>query len=144
MTMSQTPLTDTVQLAKALGHPTRLRVLALLHQGPLPVCQITSVLHSVASTVSGHLLELRRGGLLTERREGRFVYYGLSDAPSVRAVLDVLFPTFAEDAQVRADAALGLSIRAMSPLIVCEGTPGGPEAMTGTAPASTFHGGGRS
>ncbi len=117
----------TVQLAKALAHPARLRILALLHQGPLPVCQITSVLHSLASTVSGHLNDLRRSGLVTEHRQGRFVYYSLSDTPSTAAVLDAIFRTLAEDAQLRHDAALGESIRAMSPLIVCEGSPLWPD-----------------
>jgi len=139
MTMAESPLSGAVQLAKALAHPTRLRILALLHQGPLPVCQITSVLHSVASTVSGHLLELRRSGLFTERREGKFVYYGLSDAPPIGAVLGVLFPTFAEDAQVRADAALGLSTRAMSPLMACDGSPKSLEAEAREAVASSPH-----
>jgi ArsR family transcriptional regulator len=108
-----------VQLAKALAHPTRLRILALLHQGPLPVCQITSVLHSVESTVSGHLLELRRSGLVTEQRQGKFVYYCLSDAASNAPVLDALLPTLAEDTQLQQDAALGESIRDISRLMVC-------------------------
>jgi len=120
-------LKTTVQLTKALAHPTRLRILAILHQGPLPVCQITSVLHSVESTVSGHLLELRRSGLVTEQRQGRFVYYCLGDAASAVSVLDALLATLAEDLQLRQDAALGESIRAIAPLIVCEGSPGRPQ-----------------
>jgi len=129
-------LKGTVQLAKALAHPTRLRILALLRQGPLPVCQITSVLHSVASTVSGHLNDLRHGGLVTEHRQHKFVYYSLSDTPSAAAVLNAMFQSLAEDAQLRQDAALGESIRAMSPLIVCEGSPLWPDESVETGRTS--------
>ena len=129
--MNQSPVNVAVQLAKALAHPTRLRILALLHQGPLPVCQITSVLHAVESTVSGHLLELRRSGLVTEERRGKFVYYGLGDAASTVSVLDALLSTVAEDAQLQQDAALGESIRDISRLIVCEESAGRPGHSAG-------------
>lgn len=125
-------LQGTVQLAKALAHPARLRIVALLRQGPLPVCQITSVLHSLASTVSGHLNDLRRGGLVTERRQGKFVYYALSDTTSTVAIVNALLRSLADDPQIRCDAALGESIRARSPLIVCEGSPLWPDERVGT------------
>jgi ArsR family transcriptional regulator len=112
-----------VHLAKALPHPTRLRIVALLCQGPLPVCQITSVLHALASTVSGHVTDLRRGGLVTERRQGRFVYYGLSDETSTAAILNALFRPLADDARIRQDAALGESLRANPSPLACEGSP---------------------
>lgn len=137
LTMNQSPVTVTVQLAKALAHPTRLRIVALLHQGPLPVCQITSVLHSVASTVSGHLLELRRSALVTEQRQGRFVYYRVSDDASIAAVLHALFTVLDGDTQIREDAALGASIRPISPLIVCDGSPEGPGNASTTRAART-------
>jgi ArsR family transcriptional regulator len=130
------PLKGTVQLAKALAHPTRLRILAVLRQGPLPVCQITSVLHSIASTVSGHLNDLRHGGLVTEHRQHKFVYYSLSDTPQAVAVLNAIFQSLAEDAQLRQDAALAESLRAMSPLIVCEGSPLWPDEGVGTGRTS--------
>ena len=52
-----TPLVD---LLKALAHPARRRVLALLRGGELCVCQITESLGVPTSTVSEHLTELRR------------------------------------------------------------------------------------
>src|SRR5512146_2972049 len=71
--MTTTPLTRLVQLHKAIGHPVRLRLLAMLREGPLCVCQMTVVTRLAASTVSEHLSELRRAGLLSERKEGRWV-----------------------------------------------------------------------
>lgn len=121
-----------VQLTKALAHPSRLRIIALLRQGPLPVCQITSVLRSVASTVSGHLNDLRHSGIVTEHRQGKFVYYCLSERPSTVAVLDAILSTLAEDSQLRQDAAVARSVRAISPSTVCEPSPRVPDDAVAT------------
>ena len=64
-----------VQVAKALGHPARLRILAMLEGRTLCVCQMTSILELASSTVSGHLNELRRSGLVVEDKRGKLVYY---------------------------------------------------------------------
>ncbi len=95
-----------VAVAKALGHPARLRIAAMLRTGELCVCQLSTILQLAASTVSGHLNDLRRAGLVIERKEGKLVYYAL-DASSpfadwVRQALELV----AADAQVLADAAL--------------------------------------
>jgi len=110
--MSTDILADSVQLAKALAHPTRLRILALLHHGSLPVCQIASVLHATESTVSGHLLDLRRSGVASEQRQGKFVYYRLSDDAPMGPVLDAMVAVLSTDPQIRQDAALAASTRA--------------------------------
>jgi DNA-binding transcriptional ArsR family regulator len=62
---------------KALAHPGRLRILAMLRGGDLCVCQMTAVLGLAASTVSSHLSDLRRSGLVTERKSGKWVHYHL-------------------------------------------------------------------
>jgi len=73
------PLALAVQAAKALGHPARLRLVAMLRPGPLCVCQMTAVLALAPSTVSAHLLELRRAGLVAEEKRGKWVAYRLRD-----------------------------------------------------------------
>ena len=70
-----------VQVAKAVGHPARLRILAMLQGRSLCVCQMTSLLDLASSTVSGHLNELRHAGLVTEDKQGKMVFYRL-DASS--------------------------------------------------------------
>lgn len=60
-----------------MGHPARLRILAMLRGRTLCVCQMTSVLEVASSTVSGHLNELRRSGLVIEDKQGKLVYYRL-------------------------------------------------------------------
>ena len=52
----------------------------MLRGGDLCVCQMTAVLELAASTVSSHLSDLRRAGLVTERKSGKWVHYHLVDA----------------------------------------------------------------
>ena len=72
-------LKQLVQAAKAIGHPARLRILAMLSGRTLCVCQMTSVLEVASSTVSGHLNELRRSGLVIEDKQGKLVFYRLDE-----------------------------------------------------------------
>jgi DNA-binding transcriptional ArsR family regulator len=77
--MTKHTLSPLVRMHKALAHPGRLRILAMLRRGPLCVCQMTAVLKLAPSTVSAHLSELRRADLVTERKEGKWVEYRLAD-----------------------------------------------------------------
>ena len=61
--MAKQAIADLVRTHKALAHPGRLRILAMLRGGPLCVCQMTAVLKLAPSTVSAHLSELRSAGL---------------------------------------------------------------------------------
>lgn len=104
-------LPSVVDLGKALGHPSRLRILAMLRGGPLCVCQITAVLELAASTVSAHLLDLRRGGLVTEDKRGKWVYYALTADPRRTEVLEPALTLFEDDERVHADATLVAKVR---------------------------------
>ena len=75
-------MSEAVQLFKALADETRLRILNLLCRRELCVCQIVDVLGIGQSKTSRHLAHLRHAGLVTDRREGLWIYYSLSD-PSV-------------------------------------------------------------
>lgn len=101
--MRSTPLTRSVDAFKALAHPGRLRMQAMLQDGPLAVCQITSVLHLAASTVSAHLGELRRAGLLDDHKEGRFVSCALTSEPGARRLVADALRAVEDDDQVRED-----------------------------------------
>lgn len=76
-------------LFKALSDRTRLRILALLAKGEVCVCDIHGALGIPQPTASRHLAYLRRCRLVTDRRKGLWVYYGLSEQadPVVRGVL---------------------------------------------------------
>jgi len=74
------------ELFRTLGHPTRIRVLELLQDGPLPVRDLLSDLDIEPSSLSQQLAVLRRTGLVTSAREGSTVLYTLS-TPDVADLL---------------------------------------------------------
>ncbi len=104
--MTTSPLASAVETHKALAHPARLRILAMLRGGELCVCQLIAVVRSAPSTISAHLTELRRAGMVEERKLGKWVHVRFAADPGVRALLEPVFAALAEDAQVAADAAL--------------------------------------
>jgi DNA-binding transcriptional ArsR family regulator len=109
--MTKSGLSATTAAAKALAHPARLRVLAMLSGGPLCVCQMTAVLGSAPSTVSEHLRELRRAGLLVEEKNGKFVSYRLAPSPDATRWRDAVRLGLDGDPVALADAALVARLR---------------------------------
>lgn len=69
----------TARIFKALADETRLRILTLLSRGELCVCDLMSILDLPQSTVSRHLAYLRNAGLVSDRRQGVWMYYQLSE-----------------------------------------------------------------
>ena len=63
---------------KALSDSNRLRILKVLEQKPLCVCEITSVLNISTSTVSKHLSILRDAGFIQDEKDGKWVEYKLN------------------------------------------------------------------
>lgn len=61
----------------ALSDPTRIAILERLRGGERCVCELTDALEAAQSRLSFHLKTLRDAGLVTDRREGRWVYYTL-------------------------------------------------------------------
>jgi ArsR family transcriptional regulator len=68
-----------VEVFKAASDPCRLRILKLLKEGELCVCEIMTALKKPQSTTSHHLSILREAGLVKERRDGKWSYYRLAD-----------------------------------------------------------------
>jgi ArsR family transcriptional regulator len=64
-------------LFKALGDPTRLRILGLLLTGEVCVCHIHDSLKIPQAKASRHLAYLRRAGLVESRKQGLWVHYRL-------------------------------------------------------------------
>jgi len=73
---------ETMQLFRALADETRLRILSLLQQRELCVCQLVDVLKEGQSKVSRHLAHLRAAGLVNDRRDATWVYYSLAEPTS--------------------------------------------------------------
>ncbi|HNX31829.1 MAG TPA: metalloregulator ArsR/SmtB family transcription factor [Holophaga sp.] len=117
--MSMEPMEPLVDLLKTLAHPARLRILAVLRDGELCVCQINAVVGLAPSTVSEHLTELRRAGLLSERKDGRWVYYKLKPKRSLLEMVEVLWKYLDKTRPVHDDRKRALSVR-MAPVdLVC-------------------------
>ena len=109
--MTISSLNAAVEVSRALGHPARLRIVAMLRTGEMCVCQIKEVLQLAQSTVSSHLRELRRAGLITERKDGRWVYFELTGEPDVKPWLDAALGAAAGDPRIEADALMVEDIR---------------------------------
>lgn len=79
-------------LFKALADTTRLRILGLLLDGEICVCNIHESLALPQPKVSRHLAYLRRAGLVDARKDGLWVHYGLArmDDPVMQALLDAV------------------------------------------------------
>ena len=71
-----------VELFKTLGDETRLRILNLLSERDVCVCEIVEILQLGQSKVSRHLAALKHAGLVDCRRDGMWVIYFLAPACS--------------------------------------------------------------
>jgi arsenate reductase/ArsR family transcriptional regulator len=121
-----TTLDVSTQLYKALAHPARLRILAMLRGGDLCACQITAALGLAPlglapSTISSHVAELRRAGLVTERKDGRFVHFDLAKDPGARSTLRQVWRQIESDAQVEDDADALAKLRKIPLEQLCRG-----------------------
>ncbi len=110
---------ELVETAKGLAHPTRLRILAMLAEGELCVCQMTAVLELAPSTVSQHLSVLSRGGLVADRKESKLVFYRLREDGAAAALLPPLLDLFARGAVACADRTVVTRLRAIPIATIC-------------------------
>jgi ArsR family transcriptional regulator, lead/cadmium/zinc/bismuth-responsive transcriptional repressor len=72
-------VSELVETFRALGDPTRVRILDALSHGELCVCDLAALVGMSESAVSHQLRLLRNLRLVRPRREGRMVFYALDD-----------------------------------------------------------------
>jgi ArsR family transcriptional regulator len=89
------------RLFHALSDETRLSILERLRRGERCVCELTDALDAAQSRLSFHLRVLKEAGLVTDRREGRWMYYTLN--PEKLADVADLAQTLATPLPPRAD-----------------------------------------
>jgi ArsR family transcriptional regulator len=92
-----TPGADTgavARLCHALSDETRLSILERLRNGEQCVCNLVDLLSAGQSRLSFHLKTLRDAGLVTDRRDGRWVHYSINPAALslLREYLDSALP----------------------------------------------------
>ena len=96
---------DLVTIFNALADRTRLRLLNLMSGGEVCVCYFVELLDEPQPKISRHLAYLRRAGLVSARREGKWMHYRLvtpDDATQAR-VLECALTAAAGDKQMQRD-----------------------------------------
>jgi len=84
---------DASNLLKAISHEGRLMILCHLVTGEKSVTELEDLLHARQAAVSQQLARLRLEGLVTPRREGKTIYYSLTD-DRPRQILEVIYELF--------------------------------------------------
>lgn len=69
---------EMVEILKALGDETRVRILHLVQEKPLCVCEIQEILGISQSNTSRHLIKLKNAKLIRGDKKAQWVYYSLA------------------------------------------------------------------
>jgi ubiquinone/menaquinone biosynthesis C-methylase UbiE/predicted transcriptional regulator len=69
---------STINFLRLMADPTRLRLLLLLEEEELSVAELQEIMGMGQSRISSHLAQLKRAGVVEDRRAGKNVYYGLA------------------------------------------------------------------
>ena len=91
----------------ALADRTRLRLLNLMRDGEVCVCFFAETLGTNNPKISRHLAYLKRAGLVTGRREGKWIHYSLQKPKEAQAaeMFDSLLKTLETDPEMQSDRA---------------------------------------
>ena len=95
---------ETLEVLRALGEETRLRVVAVLRQGELTVTDLTEILGQSQPRVSRHLKLLVEAGVVTKHREGTWAFFRLVDTGARAQAITIAFKMLASsDPMIMAD-----------------------------------------
>lgn len=97
---------DQVKVFKALSDPNRIRILKMVLERELCMCEVREVLDLSNSTVSKHLSILRDAGLLLDSKDGKWVNFRInnrSDQPFIRSAIALVQESFGDDDGIRRD-----------------------------------------
>ena len=92
----ETELYDLAELFKVFGDSTRIRILFVLFEAEVCVCDLAEALHMTQSAISHQLKILKDANLVANRREGKTIYYFLSD-DHVRTIISKGFEHLIEE-----------------------------------------------
>ena len=82
----ETELYDLAELFKVFGDSTRIRILFVLFEAEVCVCDLAQVLNMTQSAISHQLKILKQNKLVKSRREGKSIFYSLAD-DNVRTII---------------------------------------------------------
>jgi ArsR family transcriptional regulator len=106
--MSRSPKSfDMVRLFAALADRTRLRLLNLMDGREVCVCYFVEVLKQGQPKISRHLAYMRNAGIVSARREGKWMHYSIERPydPGAAAVLDSTLASLKSDREMQTDLA---------------------------------------
>lgn len=83
----ETELYDLAELFKVFGDSTRIRILFVLFEAEVCVCDLARALNMTQSAISHQLRILKQNKLVKSRREGKSIFYSLAD-DHVRTIID--------------------------------------------------------
>ena len=86
----ETPYRELEEFFSALGDSTRLKMLKLMADEELCSCEVMAALELTQPTTSHHLGILERAGILTAKRNGKWVFYKIANS-KVRNIIDRTF-----------------------------------------------------
>jgi ArsR family transcriptional regulator len=101
------PNPDLTPLFAALADRTRLRLLNLMNGREVCVCYFVEILRQSQPKISRHLAYLRRAGVVSARREGKWMHYSIErpTEPGALAILEATLESFSSDGQMQSDLA---------------------------------------
>lgn len=117
---------DLVRLFAALADPTRLRLLNLMNGREVCVCYFVEILKQGQPKISRHLAYLRSAGIVSARRDGKWMHYSLErpDDAKAAAVLDAALTSIQADTTMQADLArLGRACCEPKRFVTLQGAP---------------------
>lgn len=85
--------TDTAKMLKAISDPKRLRIVDMLSCGEMCACRILEAFHITQPTLSHDMKLLVDAGIVTDRREGKNIFYSLN-RENAAALLQILGTVF--------------------------------------------------
>jgi ArsR family transcriptional regulator len=98
---------DLPRLFAALADRTRLRLLNLMNGREVCVCYFVEILKQSQPKISRHLAYLRSAGIVSARREGKWMHYSIEwpADQGAAAILDAALASFATDREMQSDLA---------------------------------------
>lgn len=92
-----------VERMKALGDPNRFRIVMMLLHRPLCVCELLRVLDIAGGTLSNHLKLLKHAGIISQKRDGKWIIYSIDD--QARELITLIAHRIEDDSCFKLDRA---------------------------------------
>jgi ArsR family transcriptional regulator len=95
-----------VNVFKALNDPNRIRIMKMLSERELCLCEVREVLGLSSSTVSKHLTILRDADLILDSKDGKWVNFQLNDKSKqkfIRSIITLIKNSFEDDEAIQED-----------------------------------------